>query len=296
MRVPEPDIERGSWVSAGTTLDYQIEGAGPPVLMLMGLGCPGEGWRPQIDALKGTFRTIAPDQRGTGRTAQWRRPIRVPELARDALRLLDHLGIERAHVMGVSMGGMVSLELAGRWPERVDRLVLGAAPVVANAHVRLTTLGIARDAALAFPRGGLRAARDAVEAAWRPLVFNGQLEGEAARFVDEQMAAFDDPRASYGVTAQAAAVFLHDASRWARRIRAPTLVVAGSHDRMIPAAAVCRAAQAVRGSRLVFLEGAPHGFNVTHADAFNRLVLDFLTQALPGSGRDPDRSDQMSRS
>ncbi|HUB06093.1 MAG TPA: alpha/beta fold hydrolase [Myxococcales bacterium] len=277
MRVPEEAIVRGSWVSAGTTLDYQIEGEGPPLLMLMGLGCPGEGWRPQIDALKGRFRTIAPDQRGSGRTAHWRRPIRVPELARDALRLLDHLRLERAHLIGVSMGGMVALEVAGRWPERVDRLVLGAAPLAADRHVRLTTLGIGRQAALAFPRGGLRGSRDAVEAAWRPLVFNGQLAGEGKRFVDEQMAAFDDPRASYGVTAQAAAVFFHDASRWAKRIRAPTLLVAGSEDRMIPAAAVCRAAEAVRGSRLVFLEGAPHGFNVTHAAAFNRLIADFLT-------------------
>ncbi|MHB8417654.1 MAG: alpha/beta fold hydrolase [Myxococcales bacterium] len=273
-----PPRTRGSWVSSGTALDYQIEGEGPPLLMLMGLGCPGEGWRPQIDALRGRFRTLAPDQRGTGRTAQWRLPIRVPQLARDALRLLDHLGIERTDLIGVSMGGMVALEVAGRWPERVGRLVLGAAPLAADAHVRLVTLGIAKQAALAFARGGLRASRLAVEAAWRPLVFNGQLEGEAARFVDEQMAAFDDPRASYGVTAQAAAVFLHDASRWAPRIRAPTLLVAGSEDRMIPSAAVCRAAQAIRGSRLVFLEGAPHGFNVTHAEAFNRLVSDFLTE------------------
>jgi 3-oxoadipate enol-lactonase len=277
MRVPEETVTRGSWVSAGTTLDYQIEGEGLPLLMLMGLGCPGEGWRPQIDALRGRFRTIAPDQRGSGRTAAWRRPIRVPELARDALRLLDPLGLARVHLIGVSMGGMVALEVAGRWPERVERLVLGAAPLAADSQVRLTTLGIAKQAALALPRGGLRAARDAVEAAWRPLVFNGQLAGEAKRFVDDQMAAFDDPKASYGVTAQAAAVFFHDASRWARRIRAPTLIIAGSDDRMIPSASVCRAAEAIKGSRLVYLEGAPHGFNVTHADVFNRLVCDFLT-------------------
>lgn len=277
MRRPEPVIERGSFRSDGAVLDYQIEGEGPPLLMLMGLGCPGEGWRPQIDAFKHRFRTIALDQRGTGRNAQWLRPIRMAQLARDAAALLDHLHVDRCDLLGVSMGGMVALEVAGRWPGRIRRLVLGAAPVKADARLRGITLAIAARAAQAFARGGLAASRDAVEAAWRPLVFNGQLRGEAAAFVEEQMAAFRDPRNSFGVTAQSAAVFRHDALARARDIRAETLILAGSHDRMISTDAVCRTARAVRGARLVFVEGAPHGFNVTHADEFNRHVIDFLS-------------------
>jgi 3-oxoadipate enol-lactonase len=274
---PAARVERGSFRSQGADLAYEIHGAGPPVLAIMGLGCPGAGWGPQIDAMRRHFRFITYDQRGTGATARFMRPITVPQLARDALGLLDHLGIARAHLMGVSMGGMVGLEVAGRWPERFDRLVLGCAPLHANARLRATTLGIARAAGRAFFRGGLVGARDAVKDAWMPLVFNGQLEGDAARFVAEQMVAFDDPTASYGVAAQSSAVFFHDASHWAPRIRSPALVVTGTEDHMIPIELVCRTAEAIPRARLVFLEGAPHGFNLTHAEAFHRLAIEFLT-------------------
>ncbi len=274
---PGARVERGSFRSQGAELEYAIYGEGPPVLAIMGLGCPGAGWGPQITSMRRRFRFVTYDQRGTGATARSRRPITVPQLARDARGLLDHLGLARASLLGVSMGGMVALEVAGRWPERIDRLVLGCTPLHANAKLRRTTLGIARAAGAALLRGGLTAARDAVKDAWLPLVFNGQLRGEAARFVAEQMVAFDDPTASYGVAAQSSAVFFHDASRWAPRIQAPTLVVTGTEDQMIPGELVCRTAEAIPRARLVFLEGAPHGFNLTHAAAFDRLAIEFLT-------------------
>ncbi len=285
------DVERGSLVHAGAELPYEVQGRGPALLALMGLGCPGAGWEPQIPALRKHFRVVTFDQRGTGPTATSLRPIRIGQLARDAVALLDHLGLRRVHLLGVSMGGMTALEVAGRWPERIERLVVGCAPLYADWTMRRLIGGIARRAGATLRRGGLAAARDAVKDAWLPLVFNGQLGPEEAAFVDSQMRAFDDPRASNGVAAQAAAVFFHDARRAARRIRAPALILGGTHDQMIPSRLVCKVAEAVPGSRLVFLEGAPHGVNLVRAAEFNRRVIEFLTQPVDALELAPPRKE-----
>ena len=260
------DPQTGCIELRGARLRYDMAGDGPPLLMLMGLGVPGRGWSPQIPALSAHFRTLTVDQRGTGESCDWGRPLTIFDLARDAVELLDRLGIARAHLLGMSMGGMVSLEIAGRWPERVDRLVICCAPVRADRRIRRSTLALSSRSAAAFLRAGggaagLVAARERLKADWIPAVFSDRLDEGQAREVRTLMAALDDPRAGRGLVAQSCAVLRHDARRWAARIRAETLVVGGTLDRMISMEAVCRTAQAIRGSRLVFLEGAPHGLN-----------------------------------
>ncbi|MHB1845049.1 MAG: alpha/beta fold hydrolase [Deltaproteobacteria bacterium] len=282
-RLPET-VTGDVTVEGRERLRFEVRGDGPPVLMLMGLGVTGAGWEPQARVLAERFRVVTIDQRGVGATSGHWRPLTISQLARDARAVLDQLGIGRAHVVGLSMGGMVSIELAGRWPERIDRLVLCCAPVRADLRLRRLILGMTYRSAKAFARagggrGGLLAARDQTRADWIAHVFNGSIPEAHREFIDEQMRAFEDPLAGRGLLAQTAAVLRHDARGWARRIRAHTLVVAGTRDRMIPLDAVCRTAQAIAGSRLVFIEGGPHGMNVPHADELNRHLLEFLAAA-----------------
>src|SRR5262245_54107488 len=106
-------------------LYYEIHGEGAPLLLIYGLAGRGAGFARQIPALSERFRVIIFDNRGVGETDQPEEPYSIPQMADDAAGLLDALGIESAHVFGVSMGGMIAQELALRYPDSVKKLALG---------------------------------------------------------------------------------------------------------------------------------------------------------------------------
>jgi 3-oxoadipate enol-lactonase len=109
-------------------LHYDLQGNGEPRLLIMGFGLSSASWRPELVAgLARTFRMITFDNRGTGRSDQPDSPVSIVALADDAAALLNALGIARAHVLGVSMGGSIAQELALSHPERLAGLVLGCA-------------------------------------------------------------------------------------------------------------------------------------------------------------------------
>src|SRR5215218_2271434 len=106
-------------------INYEERGAGEPLLLIMGFGGSLAGWRPEfLDGLARSFRVIAFDNRGTGLSDKPEGSTTVAQMADDGVGLLDALDIPRAHVMGISMGGMIAQELALRHPERVVGLVL----------------------------------------------------------------------------------------------------------------------------------------------------------------------------
>ena len=111
-------------IREGVRIHYDVFGEGPPVLMLMGLGVPARGWQTQVDALRSDFRLILPDNRGCGFSDAPAGPYTMEQFAADALAVLTKEGVERAHVVGISMGGMIAQRLALTAPERVQSLAL----------------------------------------------------------------------------------------------------------------------------------------------------------------------------
>src|SRR5581483_9471957 len=114
------------FVNDGVRLHYEVQGQGEPLLMVMGLGGSSAAWPPTlIDELARSFRVIIYDNRGTGLSDKPDAPYSLEMFAADAIALLDHLKIQRTHVFGVSMGGMISQELALRYAPRLQTLTLG---------------------------------------------------------------------------------------------------------------------------------------------------------------------------
>jgi pimeloyl-ACP methyl ester carboxylesterase len=192
----------------------------------MGLGMNATGWWRTIPVLAG-FRVIAFDNRGVGRSERVPGPYTVAEMADDAVSVLDAAGVDAAHVYGISLGGMIAQEVALRHPDRVRALVLGATTAGGPDLVP------ARDEVNAFVR--LRAQMTAEHAVWASVPINyarrTRLEG-GDRIAEDIAQRLRFPVEAEYYSAQLAAAHSHDAA--VSEIRAPTLVVHGDEDVLIP--------------------------------------------------------------
>ena len=123
------------------SLYYQVSGEGPPLILICGMGMPLQGWAMQVRRLARAFTVIRFDNRGCGRSTTPEAPYSLGEMAGDVLALMDHLELDAAHIMGASMGGFISLELALARPDRISSLVLAhtapAVPPLTRQRMRL---------------------------------------------------------------------------------------------------------------------------------------------------------------
>ncbi len=225
-----------------STLHVVRRGAGEPILLAQGLGGDVEHWGDAfLGRLARRLEVIAFDHRGMGRSPGGPDPFSIADLADDAAGLLDHLGLPDAHVLGLSMGGMVAQELALRHPGRVRTLVL--ASTFAGGESALAT----------YP--------PAVQAFTRPLLRGGRPPAALTALVADQARRFGvarDDAALRTILTQLAAVGGHDTLARLGEVTAPTLVLHGERDPAVPVANARILADAIPGARLVVLPGAGH--------------------------------------
>jgi 3-oxoadipate enol-lactonase len=265
--------------SAGAQLYYESTGSGEPVLLVSGLGMAATGWWRTIPVLAERMRVLAFDNRGVGRSDCTPGPYKLSQLARDAAAILDAAGEESAHVYGISLGGMIAQELALLHPERVRSLVLGASTPGGAVHER------ADEAALAFIRR--RASMPMEEGVWASVPYNygsATLVRHPGRIGEDVVQRLRFPVTDAGYRAQLVAATRHDAADRLGQVTAPTLVLHGDEDRLVPVANGKLLADAIPHARLQVLEGAGHLFT-TDAPRADCDVLRFLTQARSGSAR-----------
>lgn len=247
-------------------LAWESQGAGAPLLLVHGLGYTRQGWGPQRELLARRYRVLSYDNRGIGESEIPPGPYTVAELAGDAVQVLDEAGVERAHVLGASLGGMVAQLLAAEQPERVEGLVLaGTTPGGANAFpLPQQTLALMAEAASLPP-----------EVALRRFVENALAPGSL--FVDEVFAYRQQhPPDPAGWAAQAAAGATWDADGRLAQISAPTLVVAGTADAVVDPRNARLLADAIPNARLELIDGAGHLPFWERAEEFAALVGRFL--------------------
>lgn len=249
-------------------LAWEEHGSGAPLLLIHGLGYTREGWGPAAHRLAGRYRVLRFDNRGIGGSDAPPGPYSVEQLAGDTLQVLDEAGVERAHVVGGSLGGMVAQQVASASPERVEKLVLACTtPGGKDAYpMPEVTVKLFGEAPALEP---LVALRRFVENALGPNPPDG--------LADEMFAyRVAHPPNPAGWQAQAAAGAAWDAGDRLARIEAPTLVLTGTADNVVDPRNAQLLAERIPGARLETIEGGGHTFFWERSEAFADAVERFL--------------------
>jgi 3-oxoadipate enol-lactonase len=258
----------------GIKLHYDIQGQGQPLLLIMGLGAPAIAWDPAfVQEMTNSHQVITYDNRGTGLSDKPDEPYSIALFASDAVSLLDTLNIPRTHVFGVSMGGMIAQELAIHYPQRVASLTLGCTTpggrhAVPAPQESLTALqgraGMTPEEAgregwkLSFSEEFIRAHRSELEA---------HLQRTLAHVT---------PRFAFERHYQATMTLR--VYKQLKDITAPTLVVTGRDDVLIPAANSEILAREIPGAELHIFDNAGHGFMTSAREPLLRVFKEFLSR------------------
>jgi 3-oxoadipate enol-lactonase len=251
-------------LEADVKIVHEETGSGAPLLLIQGLGYARWGWEPLVGPLAESYRVITFDNRGVGDSDAPPGPYDTATMAADAVGVLDALGIEKAHVMGASLGGMIAQMVALEHPDRVDRLVLACTTPGGDAHPmpRVTVRLFAEAADLPQEESVRRFTANA-------LGTTGPLEAIVARRLSR-------PQDPFAWNAQAVAAQGHDATARLGEITAPTLVLHGTADRVVDPRNAELLGERITDARVELLPDLGHLFFWDDPDRTAELVRGFL--------------------
>jgi pimeloyl-ACP methyl ester carboxylesterase len=245
----------------------------------MGFLMNASAWEPQIPALAERYRVIAFDNRGAGRTTQPEAGYTIEDMADDAAGLLAHLGIDSAHIIGTSMGGMIAQHLALRHPQRVRTLTLMVTSCGGPRSVGYEELMQRREEAKAegVQALGNWTAEQALE--YGLLLFTPEfLTNPGPGFLQMTLSAVQYPTQPHSMLAQGDAIAIHDAYDRLPEIAAPTLVLAGDSDTLIDPENSRILASRIPNAELRIFPGLRHAFHAERPDEVNPVILEFLAR------------------
>jgi pimeloyl-ACP methyl ester carboxylesterase len=251
----------------GARIYWDEEGSGAPLLLIMGLGWPSQAWQRLRPVLSEKYRTIALDNRGVGKSEVPAGPYSITQMAADAAAVLNAARVNAAHIFGVSMGGMIAQEFALQYPDKVRSLILGCTAAGGPEAVR------AEDEVLhvLMTRG-----QDPQQfaRAINPFIYDA---GTSPQLVDEDTnTRLKWYAAGDGYFSQLQAVIAWEAYSRISQISAPTLVIHGENDRLVPAENGRRIAARIPGAKLVIIPGASHVFTTDQPAVSQTAILEFL--------------------
>jgi pimeloyl-ACP methyl ester carboxylesterase len=254
-------------------LEYYTEGSGPPLLMVMGMGGQASSWGEEfLQLMQKNFTTVWFSNRGTGRSGQSQEATTIRNMADDAAGLLKALGIEKAHVFGISMGGMISQELVLNYPERVRGLVLGCT-ICGQAHSKpIPPETVSRLASVqGLPRG------QRIKAFWSVAV-SSEFERDHGDFLDNVVKTeLQSPTPEETMLRQFGAVMGFDTYERLPQIKAPTLILQGTSDVMVVPENAEVLKERIVGSRVHLIEGAGHCFFWEKPEESANVIAEFLS-------------------
>ncbi|MCC6198286.1 MAG: alpha/beta hydrolase [Burkholderiales bacterium] len=256
----------------GVDIYYEVRGTGPPVMLVAGLAADNAFWAPSFDALAARHRVILIDNRGSGRTAPLDAATGIGAMADDCMALAAHLALAKVTLVGHSMGGMIALDCAIRYPEAVDCLVLVSTAPRASA----------RDNELFATWSALFTAVD------RPLWFRNLFfwvlspallgNGTSLDALVELAAGYSYQQSPVALANQVKAIAGFDARNQLSSIRARTLVLHGTLDLVFAIAGAAAFARSIPHATFEPVEGAAHSFPVEVPQEFTRRLLAWLAK------------------
>jgi len=254
-------------------LHYGINGAGEPLLMIMGLGASSAAWDPElVKDLARDFRVITFDNRGTGQSDKPDAPYSIEMFADDANGLLDQLAISRAHIFGVSMGGMIAQEFALRHPEKVASLTLGCTTAGGTNAIPPPPESLK---ILTAPREGI-APEEVVRRAW-PLSYTPNYIAQNRAALEAAIPRLlEHPTPPFAFKRQLEGTYTLKTFDRLPKIKAPTLVITGAADVLIPAKNSEIIASQIPGAKLHIIPGVGHAFMSEGREQLVEVLVPFV--------------------
>jgi len=263
----------------GQELYFEIHGEGPPLVLVMGIGYDATLWTlAQVPALSQRFQVVIFDNRDAGRSSKAAAPYTIADMADDVAALMNALAIKRAHLLGLSMGGMIAQEFALRHADRLHRLVLsgcGAAPArVAFDPIRTWNWVKANDKS-----GEVFACQQFTWLFSTAFLRNN----EAVQQTISMLTSNPNPVGPEAYNRQAQAYLRYDGLDRLSDIKSPTLVIVGEQDLLTPPWICREVADRIPGSQFEIIEGegSSHVVPIERPDEFNHLVTRFLVASEP---------------
>lgn len=256
-------------ISNGTRIYWEESGSGEPLLLIMGLGYSLEMWHRTRPVVSARYRTILFDNRGVGKSDVPEGAYSIAQMADDAAAVLDAAGVRSARVFGISMGGMIAQEFAVKYPERMNRLVLGCT----NCGGRNSIPAAQKVLDVLMARAGMTPEEGAE--AMAPYIYDRSTPRER---IEEDLAirrrCYPTPA---GYMGQVQAILAWSSFDRLAGVRAPTLIIHGETDELIPPGNAAIISDAIAGSDLTMLPNASHLFITDQPEASHREILAFLS-------------------
>ncbi len=253
----------------GAEVSYEIEGSGNNLLLISPLGGDSSFWARQVQELSKHYRVITFDSRGTGFSTECDQNHSTMEIAQDSIALLRMLGVQRSHIVGLALGGLVAQYIAILQPQLVDRMVLASSYAKANAKLSATVAHWQQTAV----QLGMEGLFDAcVEFLFSP------------EYVQDTEGELDKLRTFFHLNLQDAKSFLHQSTAGIKhdttpllgRITCPTLVLHGEADRVVDRSLADELAAGIKNSEFKLAEQSPHFMSLEKSNIFNSEVINFL--------------------
>ena len=269
----QPAIITSAFVGAQPRIAIDVAGTtGHLVVFVHGIGGNRRNWTAQLTGLGTHYRDVALDIRGYGASEDYAGPMLIDDICADIARVIEHFSVPRATIVGLSMGGMIAQEFYRRFSGHVQSLILCST----NAGIGVDLSPAQKREFVAMRNGPLLEGGEPADLipAMRAVLFGEAPPAAALAGIEQSVGALR--KASYMKAIEAMVEF--DSSDLHERIDVPTLLISGSHDKVIPPAHMQAMHRTIPGAELAVLEGAGHLLNLEQPDAFNRALRNFLSR------------------